>query len=226
MPLQAGFAQADITPPVGTHKIGWLKDLVSDRVLDPLQATCAVLTNGDAGAGLIQLDTLCVRWTQVQDIRARISDQFGFPGQDVLVAATHNHAGPAVANVGDVPRDDAYVETMVAATVEAFGRALAGREDAEVGFGRAFDFEIAHNRRIVMRDGTVNTHGTYLRPSGPILASSMSVMKLVTPSTATCQRPGTNSRFIPPSMNSQMVPSTISIHSALLVNMNGSPGVP
>ena len=51
---------------------------------------------------------------------------------------------------------------------------------------------------------TVNTQGTYLRPSGPMLVSSIEVMKPVTPSTATCQRPGTSSRFIPPSMNSQI----------------------
>ena len=46
-------------------------------------------------------------------------------------------------------------------------------------------------------------------------------MKPVTPSTAICQRPGTSWRFIPPSMNSQIVPSTISIHKALLVKANG-----
>ena len=48
-------------------------------------------------------------------------------------------------------------------------------------------------------------------------------MKPVMPSTATCQRPGTSWRFIPPSMNSQIRPSTISIHKALLVKMNGDP---
>jgi len=38
MALKVGFAEVDITPPVGTHKIGWLKDIVSDTVLDPLSA--------------------------------------------------------------------------------------------------------------------------------------------------------------------------------------------
>ena len=74
-----------------------------------------------------------------------------------------------------------------------------------------------------MKMKTVNTQGTYLRPSGPTLVSSIEVMKPVMPSTATCQRPGTSSRFIPPSMNTQIEPSTISIHSALLVNTNGLP---
>ncbi len=70
---------------------------------------------------------------------------------------------------------------------------------------------------------TVNTHGTYLRPSGPTLVSSIEVMKPVTPSTAICQRPGTSSRLRPPTMNAQIAASTISIHKALLVNANGLP---
>jgi len=159
--LKAGFAETDITPPVGTRKIGWLKDIVSDRVLDPLFARVAVFERGSEALAFIQLDTLCVRWTQAEDLRRRIHRRYGFPPQAVLVAATHNHAGPAVANVGDVRRDEAYIETLSAKCVKAFGRALDNRQPAEIGFGRRFEFDIAHNRRLVMRDGTVKTHGTF-----------------------------------------------------------------
>ena len=34
-------------------------------------------------------------------------------------------------------------------------------EDAEIGWGRCFEWNVAHNRRVVMRDGTVRTHGTF-----------------------------------------------------------------
>ena len=67
----------------------------------------------------------------------------------------------------------------------------------------------------------VKTQGRYFLPSGPMLAWTMSSTKPIRPSTATCQRPGTSSRFIPPNMNSQIVASTISVHSALLVKTNG-----
>ena len=70
---------------------------------------------------------------------------------------------------------------------------------------------------------TVNTQGMYLRPSGPILVVTIEVTKPVTPSTATCQRPGTSSRFIPPSMKIQISARTTSIHKALLVKTNGVP---
>jgi len=162
--MKAGFAEVDITPPVGTLKIGWLKKIVSDKVIDPLFARIAVFENGAQRIGFVQLDTLSVRWTTVRAIRTRIEKQCKFPGSAVMVSATHNHAGPAVAGTGEVPRDEAYVESMVGKAVEAFGRALKNAVDAEIGFGSVFEFNVAFNRRVVMRDGTVRTHGTFADP--------------------------------------------------------------
>ena len=56
--MRAGFAEVDITPPVGTRKIGWLRDIVSEEVMDPLSARIAVLEAGDVVLGWVQLDTL------------------------------------------------------------------------------------------------------------------------------------------------------------------------
>lgn len=161
MTLRAGFAEIDITPPVGTHKIGWLKDIVSDRVMDPLYARAAVIERGPGAVGFIQLDTLSIRWTQVKDIRARIESQYGFSGNHIMVSATHNHAGPAVANVGDVKRDEGYVETLVQKCARAFGAALAARQPAEIGFNHVYEAEVGYNRRVTMRDGTVKTQQVF-----------------------------------------------------------------
>ena len=171
--MRAGFAETDITPPVGTLKIGWKKIIVSEDVLDPIFARAAVFENGPARVGFIQLDTLSVRWTQASQIRAEIERRFGFPGSNVMVSATHNHAGPAVANAGDVPRDERCVKLLVERSVQAFGDALGRMTEAQVGFGSCFEFRVSHNRRVVMRDGTVRTHGTFSDPmalyiEGPI----------------------------------------------------------
>ena len=173
MSIRAGFAEVDITPPVGTHKIGWLRDIVTDIVLDPLYARIAVLTCQDRTIAFVQLDTLSIRWTQTTAIREEVSKRYDVPGDGIMVAATHNHAGPAVANCGDVRRDDAYIDQLVEKVVSAFGRAMADMQEAEVGFGSCFEFSVAHNRRVVLRDGTVRTHGTFddaeaLRVEGPI----------------------------------------------------------
>ena len=88
MPLQAGFAEIDITPPVGSHKIGWLKVVLSDHVADPLFARAAVFESPAARAGFIQLDTLFVPAALVGEVRAEIARRCGFPGDSVMVAGT------------------------------------------------------------------------------------------------------------------------------------------
>jgi len=44
-PCKAGFAETDITPPIGTRKIGVLRDIASESVLDPLRARVAIVEN-------------------------------------------------------------------------------------------------------------------------------------------------------------------------------------
>ena len=173
MAIRVGFAEVDITPPLGTYKIGWLKKIVSERVASPLMARVAVFETAEAQIAVVQLDTLFIAWPEVAAIRRYVSERYGFAGDGVMVAATHNHAGPAVTHAGDVPKDEAYAETLVSRVVAAFGEALARRQEAEIGFGRAFEWRVAHNRRVVMRDGTVRTHGTFDDPGalcleGPI----------------------------------------------------------
>lgn len=162
--MRAGCAEIDITPPVGTHKIGWLKVVVSESVLDPLYARAAVFDDGKSRAGIIQLDTLSIRWTQVDDIRNRIQSASGFPGANIMVSATHNHAGPAVSATGLVKRDDEYLETLTKKCVDGFLEAEKNLQPVSIGFGSAFNFEVGKNRRIVMRDGTAKTHGNFLDP--------------------------------------------------------------
>ncbi len=173
MALTAGFAQTEITPPLGTHKIGWLEDIIAQSVADPLFARAAVIQSDSDGIAFIQLDTLSVRWTQVADIRKRVERDHDFPGSHIMVAATHNHAGPAVAKTGDVPRDEAYIETMVASIVTMFGDALAHSQQAEIGIASVPEGSLSHNRRTVMRDGVVRTHRSFDDPNalfteGPI----------------------------------------------------------
>ncbi len=161
MSIRAGFAEVDITPPVGTVMIGWLREIIATSVHDPLYARVAVLESAGEQVAFVQLDTLSVRWTTTNDIRRRVQALTGFSGERIMVSATHSHAGPAVATCGEALRDDAYVETMTRKVVDAFAQALAGLQDAEVGLGSCFDFRVAHNRRVVLRDGTVRTHGSF-----------------------------------------------------------------
>jgi len=170
--FKAGFAEVDITPPLGTPKQGSNSRTVATSVDDPIFARAAVFELGPERVAILQLDTALILAGETAAIRARVAADLGFPGDRVMVAATHNHAGPALIQEG-LPRSETYVATLVEKGAEAVGKALAARKEAQVGLGVAFEFNVSFNRRILMRDGTTRTHGSFKDPNalafeGPI----------------------------------------------------------
>lgn len=170
--FKAGFAEVDITPPMGTPKQGSNSKTVASSVADPIYARAAVFELGAERFAILQLDTALILAGETAAIRARIAKDHGFPGDRVMVAATHNHAGPALINEG-LPRSETYIATLVEKCAEALGKAVAARQEAQVALGVAFEFNVAFNRRVVMRDGTTRTHGSFKDPNalmfeGPI----------------------------------------------------------
>jgi hypothetical protein len=170
--FRAGFAEVEITPPLGTPKQGWNTKLVADSVLDPLYARAAVFEAGGDAVVFIQLDLASISAADTAAIRSRIERDHGVLPGKVMVAATHNHSGPAVVDEA-LPRSEDWVRSMIEKASSAAGRALEARADAEAGLGSVFEWEVAFNRRVLMRDGTARTHGSFKDPAalafeGPI----------------------------------------------------------
>lgn len=176
--MKAGFSEVDVTPPIGTLKAGWMTYLPVETILDPLYARAAVFESQGTCVGFIALDLLSIRAGMVADIRRRIQERTGVPGRNVMVSATHNHAGPAVHRHLMVkhdetepdkryqyyPPDDNVVEMILEKSTQAFCNAYSNMKDASLGFGHAFEFRTSHNRRVIMRDGTVRTHRQFTDP--------------------------------------------------------------
>src|SRR5687768_8365845 len=108
--MTGSFNEVDITPPPGTRKIGWLKEIVGQRAIDPLFARICILQTGGVHVAFVQLDTLSVSRRMVAEIRKRVAERFEFPGANIMVGATHNHAGPAIVRAGEVKADINEVE--------------------------------------------------------------------------------------------------------------------
>jgi len=160
--MKAGFAEIDITPPPGTKKGGWMEDLEAKTFLDHLFARVAIFQDESGGkVAFIQLDTLSVRWSDVDDLRKRIGSACGFPAVKIMVAATHNHAGPAIARLAPVEKEKVYVEDLKKKCVLAFTQALSSLAEAEAGFASVKESDVAFNRRTVMRDGTVKSQVSF-----------------------------------------------------------------
>ena len=171
--FRAGFGEVDITPPLGTPRQGWNSKLIGNSVKDPIYVRAAAFdVAGGEPVVFVALDLAMIEAPDVLRIRERVEKDHKLAGGRVMVTATHNHAGPAMMNEA-LPRSEEWIGTLIEKTSRAVGLALEARVPAQVGGGTGRQWEIAFNRRVLMRDGTVRTHGSFKDPDalgfeGPI----------------------------------------------------------
>ena len=163
MTLCAALTEVDITPEVPIEKAGWLHRVMGEKILDPIYARVLILESNGVRIGFVSLDLLSVRWTQVGQIRAA-AERCGIPKTNLMVAATHSHAGPAIVSAGETKRDDKYIEFMVARIGQAIEKAVSSLAPAKIGITSGIEGRISFIRRFIMKDGSTRTHAPALSP--------------------------------------------------------------
>ena len=92
-PLQAGFAETDVSPTVGGKKAVYIAGFGHDRkataLHDPIMARAVVLAHEKQKIALVCVDVVGLFLPTVENVRAELP---GFAY--VLVSSTHNHEGP------------------------------------------------------------------------------------------------------------------------------------
>lgn len=157
--LYAVFCEADITPEPGTCLSGWITPLrPAEVVRDPVMAHIGILSEDFGSLAIISLDILSISAADSDDLRNRVETTCGIPFDAVMIAATHSHTGPAVANLPATPSDRAYVEKMKEAVVLAAARAVKQLVPARLGGTSGFEGRLSFNRRYIRKDGIVRTH--------------------------------------------------------------------
>src|SRR5262249_5622903 len=101
-PPRGAYAQADVTPPLGTSMPRHLPHPQAAGVLRPPQAKVLYLPGGDESAALVAFDLIGLGAPLVARIRQRVRATAGKPPRYVWVHGTHTHTG------GMVPRTNAY----------------------------------------------------------------------------------------------------------------------
>ena len=163
MVLRAGLAEVDVTPRLPIEKVGWLRRVIAEKVLDPVCAKILVLESGGVRVGFVSLDVLSVRWALAGRIR-EAAEACGIPKTNLMVAATHNQAGPAVASAGDTKRDEKYIEFLVGQVRQGLEKAVSALAPARIAIASAIEGRISFIRRFIMRDGSAKCHAPALPP--------------------------------------------------------------
>jgi len=170
--LRAGAACLDITPPVGTCLAGYFHDRRASGIHDPLHAKALVVEDGSQVVAVVACDLIAIGRETVEKIRATASDQCAIPAQNIMVACTHTHLGPATVDVLQSPADENALNVVVEGASRAILRAKGALQDADVRLSRGELHGVAFNRRYRMADGAVRTNPGadpgIIGPVGPV----------------------------------------------------------
>ena len=121
--LRVGVAKADITPPVGTRMAGYIRRrCVSKGIHDRLFAKALYLSDNQAEAALVSIDSLAVDRKLTRMVRDRIEQTTGIPGESVNIAATHTHSGPS--GLAELSFGGGYDEGLLGFTVSQIAKSV------------------------------------------------------------------------------------------------------
>lgn len=170
--LLAGAAEIDITPRLGAHLCGYFNDRRATDILDPLHAKAVALSNGETTLGFIICDLIAVRGNVVDVAKAAIAERAGIVPENILIAGTHTHTGPAIVGALGTPAEEGYGEWVGPRIADAFMLALKRMQPAQFARAAGACPGEVHNRRWHMKDGSVRMNPGHqnpdaLRPAGP-----------------------------------------------------------
>ncbi len=184
-PFRAGAATSNITPRLGISVNGGMADRTAVHVHDELHARCLVLDDGRTRLAIVTVDS-CVVPRDVFDAAKRlIQKEAKLPADHVLMAATHTHYAPTVANVFQSKADETYKAFLARRIADGVRRAITNLAPARIGWAVGSEPNQVFNRRWHLKPGTMppNPFGSrddkvrmnpgvenpnLVRPAGPI----------------------------------------------------------
>jgi len=167
--LQAGFGCIDITPEKATHLGGGLNTYRPAHLVgDPLFARAMIVNNQTTKICFISLDLVTLTREYSDKIRNAVAETYCIPYDAVMVHTTQTHSAPGLGyfmldNDFSVPDDSEwlrggsrdYCDFAIPRIIESVKCANANMKPALIGIGSGIEGRMAHNRRAVMRDGSI-----------------------------------------------------------------------
>ncbi len=162
---QAGVARVDVTPPIGVWLCGFGgRKRPAEGIHDPLHITAAVFERGGVTVAVVSCDVLSIDAVDVARVRSAIAQKTEIPPQNILIHATHTHAGPITSSMrGFGPRDAAYESIFFRQIATAVELAHGRLEPIRLTFGTA-DASVGINRR----EGEPGSIVLGENPDGPV----------------------------------------------------------
>ncbi len=155
--MRAGFSRKDITPVGPVWMDGMIRAHRSAGVHDRIYAKALVLSpDADLrnACAIVSADVCGLSSDDCRKARAMIHEQMGIPHDSVIIAAVHNHSGPATVGFHN-QREDEYTGRLLGVIASLVREAASKMEPASVGCGAGEERTISHYRRLLADDGHV-----------------------------------------------------------------------
>jgi neutral ceramidase len=136
--MKAGCSTVCITPPVGVDLSGYgLREQPSVGIHDDLFARALFLQQGKAGLLWLHCDLLGLDQSRVRQLRSTMCRELDLAQHQILMSATHTHAGPATQTLrgcGEV--DPAYLGKLDGYLLQAARQAVASTDEVALWFAQ------------------------------------------------------------------------------------------
>jgi len=172
--FQAGFARADITPPLGSPLAGYFHIRYAEGVLDPIELNAIAIRDDESTAVYITGDFVYTRIGAATVTRTKIAEMLGIPVENVAIQGLHQHTSLRIGGSEfqkDTMKDPAYLDILERKYLDVAKMAVDDLADAVVSVAEKETSEpISFIRRYRMADGSTKTNPGYMKPDvvGPI----------------------------------------------------------
>lgn len=156
--LRAGFLTIDITPPLGVYLAGHFNPRAANGVHDPLTAQVIVLDLHGQRVALIGCDLVVIPGELTASVREKALSAAGVASENLMLWATHTHAGPLMNQGWSEPRDEEYLQVLAQALAGAVAAASDNLREVTLRIGWGTESRVAYNRRYRLKDGSVRTN--------------------------------------------------------------------
>ncbi|MHB9133579.1 MAG: hypothetical protein ACYDBB_21150 [Armatimonadota bacterium] len=146
----AGYGARVITPPLGIELsgYGYYLDRRAESVQDDLTARAVAIESAGQRVILISCDLIGFTIAFSDAIRREIAAALGVPAQQILLACTHTHTGPASMSLEGIGvSDDCYLADLQQWIVEAAQAAVDDLAEASFAYRSEMIEPIGYNRR-------------------------------------------------------------------------------
>jgi len=169
--LNVGFAEIDITPPVGIGLAGYASRTGPSKAIgQPLYSKAMVLGCGNTTVAIAANDLLFITASLARSVRELVQQRVNVPPEHVLLSATHSHSGPLLEHMSMVEEeivDEKWInEVLMQKMADVICLAHGNMQPATIGVGKSEIHGLTFNRRLRRKDGTVQAVHDLFRKDG------------------------------------------------------------